>query len=67
VFAIEPGRPCQVTEYSESWTANFGGRQSNVTTTRCDQPAVATGVTFSCAGQQILIPAVVGIVYPRRA
>jgi hypothetical protein len=51
---------CTVTEASQGYSANFGGSTSPVQTTHCTVAAVATqGVTLSCAGQPILIPATV--------
>ena len=64
VFTITPaaGAPssCAVTEASQVYSANFGGSTSPVQTTHCTVTAVASkGVTLSCAGQPILIPATV--------
>jgi hypothetical protein len=59
VFIIEPGRPsCEVTEQRQDYSANFGGSQGAVMTVRCRQTAVTpTGVTLSCGGRAVLIPA----------
>lgn len=59
VFIIEPGGPsCQVTEQRQDYSANFGGSQGAVTTVRCRQTAVTpAGVTLSCRGRDVLIPA----------
>ena len=59
VFSIEPGRtPCQVTETSEAYSANFGGSHSAVSTTRCRLTAVTgTGVELNCGGGDEQIPA----------
>jgi hypothetical protein len=51
---------CAVTEASQGYSANFGGSTSPVQTTHCTIATVARqGVTLSCAGQPILIPAAV--------
>lgn len=62
VLAIDPGsRPCQLTEFSQSYTANFGGHESQVTTIGCRVVALTgRGVTLTCNGGQVLLPAAVG-------
>lgn len=58
VFAITAhGKPCQVTELSQSYSANFGGSAGPVSAAGC-QVTVATeaGVTLTCAGKKVLIP-----------
>lgn len=62
VFVINPGgRPCQVAAFSQSYSANFGGHESQVTTTRCSVAAVGTeSVIVSCGGQKLKIPATAG-------
>ena len=59
VFSIEPGRtPCQVTETSQAYSANFGGSHSGVSTTHCRLAAVTgTGVKLNCDGGDEQIPA----------
>jgi len=61
VFAIKPGGTgCPVTELSQSYSANFGGSQGTITATQCRLAEVTgAGVTLSCAGQDVLIPATV--------
>jgi len=61
VFVVKPGGgACQVTEFSQSWSANFGGSHSAVTSINCRLVAIAApGVTLNCGGQQLLIPATV--------
>jgi hypothetical protein len=58
VFSIEPGKtPCQVTETSQAYSANFGGSHSAVSTTHCRLAAVTvTGVELSCDGGDEQIP-----------
>jgi hypothetical protein len=59
VFTIESGGPsCQVTERSNFYSANGGGSTGPVSTTTCLRTAVTgEGVSLSCAGQDVLIPA----------
>lgn len=61
VFAIQPGgTACRVTELSQSYSANFGGSTSTISTTRCRvADAAGAGIRLSCAGQAVLIPATV--------
>lgn len=58
VFAITAqGKPCQITELTQSYSANFGGSTGPISTTGCQVTAAATaGVTLTCAGQKLLIP-----------
>ena len=58
-FTIESGGPsCRVTEASNFYSANGGGSTGPVTTTSCLRTAVTGGgVSLSCAGQDLLIPA----------
>jgi hypothetical protein len=59
VFTIEPGgSPCQVTEASQWYSANFGGSAGSVTSMPCRLTAVTgRGVMLDCAGQDVLIAA----------
>jgi len=59
VFVIRPGgRPCQVTEFSQFSIFTGQIHRNPVTSTTCRLIAVtAQGVTMSCSGQRILIPA----------
>jgi|SRR5215813_3054049 len=59
VFTVEPGTtPCQVTERSQYYSANFGGSKSAVSTVTCDKTAVTTGgVKLHCGHRDVLIPA----------
>ena len=61
VFAIKAGgTACQVTELSQSYSANFGGSTGKVVGTSCSRAAATgAGVMLSCAGQDVLIPATV--------
>jgi hypothetical protein len=63
VFSIEPGKtPCQVTETSQDYSANFGGSHSAVSTTHCRLAAVSvTGVKLNCDGGDEQIPASVSM------
>jgi len=58
-FTIESGGPsCRVTEASNFYSANGGGSTGPVTTTSCLRTAVTGGgVSLTCAGQDVLIPA----------
>ena len=64
VFTIEGGASeggaasCRVTEASNFYSANGGGSTGPVTTTSCLRTAATgEGVSLSCAGQDVLIPA----------
>lgn len=59
VFVIEAGTdPCQVTEQSQFYMVSGGGRRGPLLTTHCRVAAAAgEGVTLSCGGRDILIPA----------
>jgi hypothetical protein len=64
VFTIEgstsqgAGASCRVTEASNFYSANGGGSTGPVTTTSCQRTAVTSaGVSLTCAGQDVLIPA----------
>jgi len=59
VFAIQPGtRPCLVIEHSQFSMVSGGVRRGPVITTQCRVVAAAgEGVTLSCGGRDILIPA----------
>jgi hypothetical protein len=61
VLVLEPGRtPCLLTEYSQSYSANFGGSEGPVLTTSCHEVALTgSGLTLRCGGEQYLIPATV--------
>jgi hypothetical protein len=63
VFTIEPGgTTCRVTEVSQAYSANFGGSQGPVYTTSCRRTAVTgAGVTLSCDGRDVFIPARVSV------
>jgi hypothetical protein len=63
VFTIEPGgAACQVTELSQDYWASFGGGRSRVSARPCRRTAVTgRGVSLSCDGQDVLIPANVSI------
>ena len=58
VFSVGPsGESCQVTEYSQDYSANFGGSQGRVNTTTCRRLAVMqNGVMLRCGRQDVLIP-----------
>ena len=58
VFSVGPGAAsCQVTEYSQSYSANFGGSEGPVFTTTCRRfAATQNGVMLRCGRQQVLIP-----------
>jgi hypothetical protein len=58
VFAVVPGkRPCQVTEWSQAYSANFGGsKRFKVVVTPCSAAAGTDGVRLGCASQNFLIP-----------
>lgn len=66
VFIIELGQgSCQVTEQSQDYSANFGGSQGAVRTHSCQLIGVtSSGVTLSCGGQRMLIPAKVSAPTP---
>jgi hypothetical protein len=60
VFVIKPGtEPCQVTEQSQFYmVSGGGGRHGPIKTVACQRSAVTrSGVTLSCGGRGILIPA----------
>lgn len=59
VFTIAPSAAgCQVTELSQSYSANFGGSQGKVTSAQCRvAAATAAGVTLGCDGRDVLVPA----------
>lgn len=61
VFIIEPGgTACQVTELSQYYSANGGGSTGPLIAATCLRTAVTgTGVTLTCGGQDVLIPAAV--------
>jgi hypothetical protein len=57
VFAVVPGQArCQATEWSQDYSANFGGSQGPVVQTHCSATAGADGVKLGCGGQDLLIP-----------
>jgi hypothetical protein len=62
VFIITPAKPsCQVTEQRQDYSANFGGSHGAVISQGCRRVAVtASGVTLSCRGRDVLVPARVG-------
>ncbi len=59
VFTIAPGgSPCRVTETSQFYSANGGGSQGPLVTRSCRMAGVTgQGVTLTCGGQTVLIPA----------
>lgn len=59
VFRIEPGgAACQAVESSQDYSANFGGSTSQVSSLTCSKITATTkGVTLTCGGQDVLIPA----------
>ena len=61
VFTIKPsGTGCQVTEWNQAYSAGLPGLKRPVSATACRLTAVtAAGVTVSCAGRNLLIPATV--------
>ena len=60
VFAVAPGQArCQATEWSQDYSANFGGSQGHVVVTGCSATAGPGGVLLGCAGQRLLIPVTV--------
>ena len=61
VFIIGPGgTTCQVTELTQFYSANFGGSTGPVNSVACRRADVtARGVTLTCGGQDVLIPAAV--------
>lgn len=61
VFAIAPGKaPCQVTEWSQAYSANFGGsKKFKVMVTPCTAAARTDGVRLGCGSQHLLIPVTV--------
>jgi hypothetical protein len=58
VFAITAaGKPCQVTELSQFYSANFGGSTGPVSSAGCRVMVTSqAGVTLTCAGEKLLIP-----------
>lgn len=67
VFTIVPGgSPCRVTETSQYYSANFGGSSGPVVTRSCRLTGVTgKGVTLSCGGRAVLIPAKVSAPSPQ--
>jgi hypothetical protein len=63
VFTIEPGgTPCQVTELSQDYSANFGGSTGPISSTSCHRTTVSRkGVVLGCAGHEVLIPAALSV------
>ena len=66
VLAIDPagssGSGCQVTWWHQGYSANNGGSKGAVASTACQLGTVTSaGVTLSCAGRTLLIPAVVAV------
>ena len=61
VFSVTPGgKPCQVTELSQGYSANFGGSTGPVVTAGCLLTGPAgPDVALDCGGQHLLIPATV--------
>lgn len=59
VFVIEAGtHPCQVTEQRQFYLISGGPHHGPVKTVACQHAAAtASGVTLTCASQQLLIPA----------
>jgi hypothetical protein len=60
-FTIERGgTPCQVTELTQDYSANFGGSTGPVNAAACRRTTVTgRGVTLTCGGQDVLIPSAV--------
>jgi len=58
-FTIKPGgTSCQVIEQSQYYSANGGGSHGPVLTTACHRTTVTSrGVSLTCSGQAVLIPA----------
>jgi hypothetical protein len=58
-FTIKSGgSSCQVTEQSQYYSANGGGSHGPVVITACHRTAVTSrGVSLTCGGQAVLIPA----------
>jgi len=67
VFSIEPrGSSCNVTEWRQDYSANFGGSQSKVAATSCRRTAVTRkAVLLTCSGRDVLIPATVSMPSPQ--
>jgi hypothetical protein len=61
VFAVVPGKaPCQATEWSQAYSASFGGsRKFKVVVTACSAAAGTDGVLLGCGGRHLLIPVTV--------
>jgi hypothetical protein len=61
VFSIEPhGSSCNVTEWRQYYSANFGGSQSKVAAIPCRRTAATPkAVLLTCSGRDVLIPATV--------
>jgi len=61
VFAVVSGKaPCQATEWSQAYSANFGGsKHFKVVVTQCSATAGTDGVKLGCGGQNLLIPVTV--------
>jgi hypothetical protein len=62
VITIErTGSGCQVTLWHQAYSANGGGLKFKVGSTACQLATVSgSGVTLTCAGEKVLIPAKVG-------
>lgn len=60
VFVTESGSPCRITEFSQDYSANFGGSEGPVVTTTCRTVVlVDSGTALHCSGHAYLIPATV--------
>lgn len=66
VFTIGPdGAACQAAEWSQDYSANFGGSTGPVTSTSCRLSAVTSrGVTLNCGASDVLVPATVSVIRP---
>ena len=69
VFTVQPGSAsCRVIEQRQAYSANFGGSKGALVAVPCRRIAVTrAGVTLSCRGQRVLIPATVSGTAPHPA
>jgi hypothetical protein len=67
VFSLEPrGSSCNVTEWRQDYSANFGGSQSKIAAAPCRRTAVTSkAVLLTCSGRGVLIPAKVSAPSPQ--
>lgn len=61
VFAVVPGKaPCQATEWSQAYSASFGGsKKFKVVVMPCSAAVGTDGVLLGCGSQHLLIPVTV--------